>query len=219
VARRLATRQLVRRGGGDGFSSTDSARFEDGATAVEYALMVGLVAVGIITAVTTLKGKTESALFGAGQAIGGRFSTVVFDPNSSGSYPNDPAAATLGNAYGGSWTSSSYANPTFYYDAGLGFAVESRCASATFSAITVTGQSTGRSQTYVNGSIVDNGSVNDSAVTRAWRPWSVTIAGPLSVAQMGQLIRLPYNDGATSLWGENGLKGVAIVATSSVANC
>jgi Flp pilus assembly pilin Flp/endogenous inhibitor of DNA gyrase (YacG/DUF329 family) len=112
VVRRLVTRPLVRRPGrrlGRWLSPKNVARCEDGATAVEYALMVGLVAVGIITAVTTLKGKTESALFGAGQAIGGRFSTVVFDPNSSGSYPNDPAAATLGNAYGGSWTSSSYA--------------------------------------------------------------------------------------------------------------
>lgn len=219
MARRLATRPLVRRRGGRWFSSTDIARCEDGATAVEYALMVGLVAVGIITAVTFLKGKTEATLFKAGQSIGGRFSTIAFDPNGSGSNPNDPAAATIGNAYGGSWTSSTYPSPGPYYDAGLGFGVDSRCASATFTALTISGHSTGRSQTYVNGSIVDNAIVMDSAVTHAWRPWSVTIAGPVSVAQLGQLISMPYNDGAPHMWGENGLKNVAIVATSSVANC
>ena len=43
---------------------------EDGATAVEYALMVGLIAVGIITAVVALKDKVSSTFQSVGNAVG-----------------------------------------------------------------------------------------------------------------------------------------------------
>jgi pilus assembly protein Flp/PilA len=43
---------------------------ENGATAVEYALMVGLIAVGIIAAVVTLKDKVSSTFQSVGNAVG-----------------------------------------------------------------------------------------------------------------------------------------------------
>lgn len=43
---------------------------EQGATAVEYALMVGLIAVGIITAVVALKDKVSTTFNKVGNAIG-----------------------------------------------------------------------------------------------------------------------------------------------------
>lgn len=43
---------------------------ERGATAVEYALMVGLIAVGIITAVVTLKNKVASTFNTVSNTIG-----------------------------------------------------------------------------------------------------------------------------------------------------
>ena len=44
---------------------------ERGATAVEYALMVGLIAVGIITAVVALKDKVASTFQTVGNAVAG----------------------------------------------------------------------------------------------------------------------------------------------------
>ena len=43
---------------------------ERGATAVEYALMVGLIAVGIITAVVALKTKVATTFQKVGNAVG-----------------------------------------------------------------------------------------------------------------------------------------------------
>ena len=43
---------------------------EDGATAVEYALMVGLIAVGIIAAVVSLKNKVSTTFQKVGNAVG-----------------------------------------------------------------------------------------------------------------------------------------------------
>jgi pilus assembly protein Flp/PilA len=43
---------------------------EDGATAVEYALMVGLIAVGIITAVVALRNKVSSTFSNVNTAMG-----------------------------------------------------------------------------------------------------------------------------------------------------
>ncbi len=43
---------------------------ERGATAVEYALMVGLIAVGIITAVVALKNKVATTFQKVGNAVG-----------------------------------------------------------------------------------------------------------------------------------------------------
>jgi pilus assembly protein Flp/PilA len=43
---------------------------EDGATAVEYALMVGLIAVGIITAVVALRNKVSSTFNNVNNAMG-----------------------------------------------------------------------------------------------------------------------------------------------------
>jgi pilus assembly protein Flp/PilA len=43
---------------------------EDGATAVEYALMVGLIAVGIITAVAALRDKVSSTFNNVNNAMG-----------------------------------------------------------------------------------------------------------------------------------------------------
>jgi pilus assembly protein Flp/PilA len=43
---------------------------ERGATAVEYALMVGLIAVGIITAVVALKNKVGNTFNRVGNAVG-----------------------------------------------------------------------------------------------------------------------------------------------------
>jgi pilus assembly protein Flp/PilA len=44
---------------------------EQGATAVEYALMVGLIAVGIIAAVITLRDKVSSTFNAVGNAVAG----------------------------------------------------------------------------------------------------------------------------------------------------
>ncbi len=44
---------------------------EQGATAVEYALMVGLIAVGIIAAVITLRDKVSSTFNSVGNAVAG----------------------------------------------------------------------------------------------------------------------------------------------------
>ncbi len=44
---------------------------ERGATAVEYALMVGLIAVGIITAVVALKDKVSTTFQRVGNAVAG----------------------------------------------------------------------------------------------------------------------------------------------------
>ncbi len=49
----------------------DANRPERGATAVEYALMVGLVAIGIISAVSFLGTKAKTATFNAGAYLGG----------------------------------------------------------------------------------------------------------------------------------------------------
>jgi pilus assembly protein Flp/PilA len=46
-------------------------RQEKGATAVEYALMVGLIAVGIISAVSSLRDKTSATFNNVGGAISG----------------------------------------------------------------------------------------------------------------------------------------------------
>jgi pilus assembly protein Flp/PilA len=46
---------------------------ERGATAVEYALMVGLIAVGIITAVVALKNKVGATFNNVGNAVGGTY--------------------------------------------------------------------------------------------------------------------------------------------------
>lgn len=51
--------------------SDGRTRRERGATAVEYALMVGLIAIGIISAVTFLKDKTTDALTTSGNTMSG----------------------------------------------------------------------------------------------------------------------------------------------------
>ena len=42
---------------------------EEGAIAVEYAIMVGAIAVGLITAATTLKGKIDSEYTAVGAEV------------------------------------------------------------------------------------------------------------------------------------------------------
>jgi Flp pilus assembly pilin Flp len=43
-----------------GISRLQVARAEDGQTLVEYALIIGVVAVGLVASLTTLKGQIES---------------------------------------------------------------------------------------------------------------------------------------------------------------
>ncbi len=59
-------------------------RLERGATAIEYALMIGLVGIGVITSVTTLKGKIGTTLETAGSAMGcsdGQFMVEYYNTN------------------------------------------------------------------------------------------------------------------------------------------
>jgi pilus assembly protein Flp/PilA len=59
---------------------------EQGATAVEYALMVGLIAVGIITAVAALRNKTSSTFNTVNSAMGSSASASLYTSISQPAY-------------------------------------------------------------------------------------------------------------------------------------
>jgi pilus assembly protein Flp/PilA len=71
----------------------DTAR-ERGATAVEYALMVGLIAIGIITAVTTLKTNVGDTLKRSGGSISGLIAPAKVSPGATFEVRYIPSGAT-----------------------------------------------------------------------------------------------------------------------------
>jgi pilus assembly protein Flp/PilA len=69
---------------------------ETGATAVEYALMVGLIAVGIITAVASLRDKTSSTFNTVNSAMGG---SAVASPTPSSYFQVTGTVSLLGGQH------------------------------------------------------------------------------------------------------------------------